>query len=132
MDDYVKAHQGVTVFDDEWHKKLKPTDPRLIKELLLSKIPKNGKYDPARKLVDEVCNRSLTTKNFYIARKIWRNRGNRGKSVLLKIKDYQTGKVNYSQKIKNLHKTVRGLIEPIGYAVSFNEKQDTTRILLMK
>ena len=64
MDDYVKAHQGVPLFDDEWHKKQKPSDPKDIKELLLAKIPQGGKHDRVRKLVDEVCSRNLKSKNF--------------------------------------------------------------------
>ena len=130
MDDYVKTHQGLQLFDDEWHKQQKPNDPKLIKELLLGKIPQGGKHDRARKLIDEVCNRNLTSKNFYIARRLWRDRDRSYRSALLTIIAYQKG--GFTQKIKNLHKTVRSFIEPAGFTVSYHKQEDTSEISLLK
>lgn len=130
MDDYVKAHQGVQLFDDVWYKQQKPSDPKLIKELLLGKIPQGGKHDRVRKLIDEVCNRNLTSKNFYIARRIWRDRDRSYHSALLTIIAYQ--KSGFTQKIKNLHKTVRSFTEPAGFTVSYHKHEDTSEISLLK
>src|SRR3989344_5661403 len=122
MDDYVKAHQSVALFDEEWHKKQKPSDAKDIKDLLLAKIPQGGKHDRVRKLVDEVCSRNLKSKNFYIARRIWRGRDRSYHSALLTLNAYEKGA--FTQKIKNLHKTVRSFIEPAGFTVSYHKKED--------
>ena len=132
MDDYVKAHQGVPLFDEEWRKQQKPSDPTAIKNQLLTKIPQSGKYEHARRLVDEVCSHNLTCKNFYIARRIWRDRDRRSNSTLLTLLEYQKSDKNYSQRVKNLHKTVRRFIEPAGFAVSFHKNEDTTEIKAIK
>lgn len=109
----------------------KKNNSTFIKQLLLSKIPAGGKYRRARNLVIEVCNRNLVSKNFYIARRIWKVWKKDKGEVKLSVNDYKTGAADYSGKVKNLHKTVRKFM-PAGYSISFNKESDTTTIIRLK
>ena len=119
MDDYVKAHQNVPLFDEEWRKKQdelfkKQTanDPKVIKALLLKCFPNHKKHKRARTLVEVVCNRNLKAENSHIALKLWKS---------IKKIDYQRDNKTYLESIKNLcNKTVRPRIKPAGYTVTFH------------
>lgn len=117
MDDLFNNHRGVILFDDDWQKKQNLNDPSVIEELLLTQLPKDGKYDRARVLIKEVCNRNFRTDNYYIARRLWKDSRNDGKRKITKG-DYQSSKEKYLERIKNLCKTVRRWIKPAGYTVS--------------
>ncbi len=112
MDDYVKAHQDVLLFDEEWRKS-NANDPKVVAALLLSQFRQDKKHKRARVVVEEVCKRNLKTDNFYIARRLWPNGKNK-----LKRADYQAKSEKYQSSIKNLCKIVQRQINDAGYAVT--------------
>jgi hypothetical protein len=112
MDDYVKAHQDVPLFDEEWRNKQNANDPNVIKESLLNCFPDRKKHRRARVLVGIVCNRSLKAENSHIALRLWKD---------IKKSDYQRNNKKFLESIKNLcNKTVRPRIKTAGYTLSFN------------
>lgn len=115
LKDYIKSHENIPLFDKNWRRKQGANDPRLIRESLLKCFRQDRKHRRARILIEEVCKRDLRADNYYIARRLWKD----GSAKLTKD-DFQNSANNYPQRIKNLCKTVRHRIKPVGYTITFH------------
>ena len=87
------------------------------KELLLSKLPDTPKYKALRKMLDLLIE-NIRVKNWRLVQCI--------KPKLTK-KDYSHKKKTWDKRIKNRERTLRKILKPLGYTVSF--KSEGSRLI---